>query len=188
MAIQASAGSGWRNTVRPRWRACCRCCTTPAAACWPPWTARHRGASLSAGPLAAVRLPPSHRCCDKCKLAWCCSCGLDVGLCNPHGMRCVGNGDAGHPIVCPQKAQIGRRLSVLTRRCAAGKSGLVAAVAHALSQNVMCRTHVVWIRCGEIETETLGKAKAHLLPLVNTSAQGFSPSASLFRPCCGLRP
>ena len=30
----------------------------------------------------------------------------------------------------------------------------------------MCRTHVVWIKCGEIETETLGKAKAHLLPLV----------------------
>ncbi|CAK0784927.1 hypothetical protein CVIRNUC_008132 [Coccomyxa viridis] len=47
-----------------------------------------------------------------------------------------------------------------------GKSGLVAAVAHALSQDTMCRTHVVWIRCGEIETETLGKAKAHLLPLL----------------------
>ena len=39
----------------------------------------------------------------------------------------------------------------------------------------MCRTHVVWIRCGEIETETLGKAKAHLLPLVNTSAPGSFP-------------
>ena len=36
----------------------------------------------------------------------------------------------------------------------------------------MCRTHVVWIRCGEIETETLGKAKDQLLPLVNTSAPG----------------
>lgn len=52
--------------------------------------------------------------------------------------------------------------------CMAGKTGLVAAVAHALSQHAMCRTYVVWIKCGEIETETLGKAKAHLLPLVST--------------------
>ena len=50
----------------------------------------------------------------------------------------------------------------------AGKTGLVTAVAHSLSQHAMCRTHVVWIKCGEIETETLGKAKAHLLPLVST--------------------
>lgn len=48
----------------------------------------------------------------------------------------------------------------------AGKTGLLTAVAHALSQHAMSRTHVVWIKCGEIETETLGKAKAHLLPLV----------------------
>ena len=48
----------------------------------------------------------------------------------------------------------------------AGKTGLLTAVAHALSQHVMCSTHIVWVKCGKIETETLGKAKAHLLPLV----------------------
>ena len=85
-----------------------------------------------------------------------------------------------------QEAQVSRGNRALTSWCAAGKSGLVAAVAHALSQDAMCRTHVVWIRCGEIETETLGKAKAHLLPLVSTSAQGsFSPCVCLFfHPCC----
>ena len=51
-------------------------------------------------------------------------------------------------------------------RCYAGKTGLLTAVAHALSQHALCRTHVVWVKCGEIEIETLGKAKAHLLPLV----------------------
>lgn len=58
----------------------------------------------------------------------------------------------------------------------AGKTGLLAAVAHALSQHALCRTHVVWIKCGEIEIETLGKAKAHLLPLVlrSTSSQDLS--------------
>ena len=50
--------------------------------------------------------------------------------------------------------------------CGAGKTGLLTAVAHLLSQHELCRTHIVWIKCGEIETETLGKAKAHLLPLV----------------------
>ena len=63
---------------------------------------------------------------------------------------------------------IGARVCADGGICMAGKTGLVTAVAHALSQHAMCRTHVVWIKCGEIETETLGKAKAHLLPLVST--------------------
>lgn len=60
----------------------------------------------------------------------------------------------------------------------AGKTGLVAAVAHALSQHAMCWTHVVWIKCGEIETETLSKAKAHLLPLVSVTHNKW-PSSNL---------
>ena len=30
---QALGGSGWRSTASQRWRGCCRCCITPAAAC-----------------------------------------------------------------------------------------------------------------------------------------------------------
>ena len=51
---QALGGSGWRSTASQRWRGCCRCCTTPAAACWPRWTALHQGASSSVVPLAVV--------------------------------------------------------------------------------------------------------------------------------------
>lgn len=53
-AGQGSGGSGWRSLAGRRWRGCCRCCTTPAAACWLPWMALRPAASSSAVPLGAV--------------------------------------------------------------------------------------------------------------------------------------
>ena len=56
LPLQAAlAGGGCRSLARPRWRGCCRCCTTPAAACWPPWMGPPPGAFWSVGPPAVVQ-------------------------------------------------------------------------------------------------------------------------------------
>ena len=47
-----------------------------------------------------------------------------------------------------------------------GKTALVRACAQALDRHPLCRTHVVWVNCRDVETETLAKAKSCLLPLV----------------------
>ncbi len=48
----------------------------------------------------------------------------------------------------------------------AGRTALVRACAQALGRHPLCRTHVVWVDCRDVETETLAKAKACLLPMV----------------------
>ena len=51
----------------------------------------------------------------------------------------------------------------------AGKTALIRKCAQALERHPLCRTHVVWVNCREVETSTLAKAKACLLPLVRLS-------------------
>lgn len=51
----------------------------------------------------------------------------------------------------------------------AGKTALIRKCAQALERHPLCRTHVVWVDCREVETSTLAKAKACLLPLVRLS-------------------
>lgn len=41
--------------------------------------------------------------------------------------------------------------------------------ASALAKHTLCRTHLVWVSCCEVDTETLSKAKACLLPSVRCS-------------------
>ncbi|BDA47966.1 probable peroxisome biogenesis factor 1 [Coccomyxa sp. Obi] len=52
-----------------------------------------------------------------------------------------------------------------------GKTALVRACAQALGRHPLCRTHVVWVNCRDVETETLAKAKSCLLPLLREAAE-----------------
>ncbi|KAK9907564.1 hypothetical protein WJX75_006024 [Coccomyxa subellipsoidea] len=52
-----------------------------------------------------------------------------------------------------------------------GKTALIRKCAQALERHPLCRTHVVWVNCREVETSTLAKAKACLLPLLREAAE-----------------
>ena len=50
--------------------------------------------------------------------------------------------------------------------CVTGKSGLARMVAAALARHPLCHSHVVWVDCRDVPTDTLANARAALLPKV----------------------
>ena len=71
-------------------------------------------------------------------------------------------------------------LSLFRGIACAGQTALIRTCASALARHPLCLTHVVWINCGDVDSETLGKAKAYLLPLVSCWSANTLPLTCCF--------